>query len=1333
VGAAITPYSFHIRSQPKNNNNNNNNNNNTVIGKTKVHIVAFQEWGLIFQLKLVGRSNMSARQSIARLLVVLLALFQLWLLSVSSLLQDPYNYSVREQQGPLQLRQGKTNSTAPQDADFYVYSKQNSTKPTKHDEPFSKRRRVQVHNNLFDQRQHDNQQAWLNLTDSREFQETFLRLLTPDALNGWIQNHNIIDQLPPFLLDYTFGLVDTGHLFLGLHIEGLQISNLQLVNVVQAQTNGPHSIHISEITMDHLELGDEITIEVDIVTHLDYLFGLVDRVQNSLATTIPQVVQEFFDEASDVLGGYRYQEARDAFVENITDSSVTNSLERNVDLAVNNLQNIRGICSSFVCLQQQASDGIIVELKGKKTFTFPRIDYASVQDLVFNLFVNQSSFQSMQIGRFLQGDLVGCSLSLLDLAPELVTFPWLNFSSDNTSAIDGFRDKILQLGIDWLDGNANADTGIDFVDSGIQQVSDALGILDQIATEAVKEQAADLYALITARSHNQAIPSFFNYLSSLWTPAATTCPDMKKFTGTIDFRDLFLSPTQAQAMGGTGAGQYGPHAVALKENLDDFLLPVKLNSFLLEQMDGTFTVHRDFFSVDTPNGIPELGIDSVDIRIFDLIVQNFNTFGDPSYFFEPSSTDGSLLNSAAAFSNRTHPLRVSFNVSFAMEGDPAYDMRNELEVSLEAADANLFLVVFAKLEEEGFLSLEFQNILDFNCWLAAFTTPELNDEGLLVPGSASSLMIRYFNMNIPSFGFNAFCNSCTSPGLNALPAILETLTYADTAGVLGNRLKNFVLALLNIETAQIALDRWLADAPKKCPASVDFVEGYKSNYTGLRIGLSDLTYDSVETIAFASIFLFELAIVVVGMSPFDDVKDTDPLTGQKQLAVPDEVRFLDFTTLGGKFGEFANSAISFGLDFFNRRIPVDSEDPSLGEELQINKLLREHLFDKSGYVSYEFGVEDVEIRFVGLDSFTAFDMFQAIGPQTFKSDLSWRRLGVEIIVHLAFPDDEGEGDFKLTVELEDFSVSMAMLLAVDLGTFESIELGSILHLENILPCILSTVHEADVTQLRASVGSLRSFSVTGFQSSEISLALEDISRKIQDTYADAVLSSLPGFFDTVVRAMAKDAIDFYLDQDSNAACSKITFDSTDPNFIDFRDLLLSKFDSIVYGGTGNSQYGDLFRSAFDTLRNSFFQVDLENGLSTANDELVGPTTRSISNITGALTFSGPFFNRTASVGVGGLNSQIRFLARDARIDNIDTVGPNLRLLEAVRKNGHELNNSAVIGIAERPLKFAVNFLVSIFDRGKAKTEEKRSILSSLHSRTDVPCLGVKTVSSYGMI
>ena len=1270
---------------------------------------------------------MSARRSIARLLIVLLALFQSWLSSGYSLQDyrnhriqtsqaitqetDPYYFGTK--QHPPMQRQGKVFSTVPQDADDIIH-KRNSTKPTKYGESSFERRRVQSEDNVFKQ----HKEASLNLTDSREFQETFLRLLTPEALNGLIQNH-IIGKLPPFLLDYTSALMRTtsNRLFLGLHIEGFNISNLQLVNVVQAQTSGAHSINISEITMDNLEFG-EITMKVDIVMNLQYLFGLVDRIQQEgLATTIPQVVREFLDEASGVLGN-RYQEARDAFVESITDVLVT-SLGNPVNGTVDNLQDattkaINWICSNFVCsrrrnLQQQASDGI-VELKGKKTFIFPRIDYASVQGLVIDLFVNRSSFQSMQIGRFLQDDVMSCALSLLDLAPELVTFLRLNVSSDNTSLIDGFRDNVIQSGIDWLDGNAG--TGIDFVDSGIQELSDALGILDQIVIGTVKEQAADLYSLITDRIHNQTIPYMFSYVSYLWTSAAT-CPDMKEYTGSIDFRDLFLSPMQAQAMGGTGASQYGPHAVALKENLDDFFSPVKLNSFIFEQTSGIFTVNREFLSAIIPNGIPELGIDSVDIRIFDLIVQNFDTLGDPSYFFEPSSADGSLLNSAATFSNLTHPLRVSFMVSFAMEGDPAYDMRNELEVSLEAAEANLFLVFFAKLEEQGFFSIEFHDMLDYNCWLAAFATPKLNDEGFLVAGSASSLMIQYVNMNIPSFGFNVFCDSCSSPGLSALPAILESLTYADTTGVLGSRFIDFVLALLKIESVQVALDRWLADAPKKCPASVDFVEGYKSNYSELGIGLSDLTYDSVETIAFASIFLFELAIIVVGTSHFDDVEDTDPLSRQKLLAVPYDVRFLDFTTFGGKFGEFADSVVSFGLDFFNKRIPVNSEDPSRGEELQINKLLREHLFDKSGYLSYEFGVGDVEIvslktvRFVSLDTFTAFDIFQVLGPQTIKSDISWRRLGIEIIAHLALSD--GEGDIKLTVELEDVSVSMALLLAIDLGIFESIKFGSILHLESILPCILSAVHEADVTQLRISVGSVRSFSVSGFQSSEISLALEDISRKIRDTYADDILTSLPAFFDTVVRAMAKGAIDFYLDQDSNVACSKVTFDSTGPNFIDFRDLLLSKFDSIVYGGTGNSQYGDLFRSAFETVRNSLFQVDLEDGLSTANDELVGPATRLVSNITGTLLFSGPLFDRTTPVSTGDLNSQIHFLARDARIDNIDTVGPNLRFLEAVRKNGQQLNNSAVIGTAERPLNFAVKFLVSIFDRGKFKLNEKRSI------------------------
>ena len=49
---------------------------------------------------------------------------------------------------------------------------------------------------------------------------------------------------------------------------------------------------------------------------------------------------------------------------------------------------------------------------------------------------------------------------------------------------------------------------------------------------------------------------------------------------------------------------------------------------------------------------------------------------------------------------------------------------------------------------------------------------------------------------------------------------------------------------------------------------------------------------------------------------------------------------------------------------------------------------------------------------------------------------------------------------------------------------------------------------------------------------------------------------------------------------------------------------------------------------------------------------------------------------------------------------MDTVGSPLALLEAVMDKAYELNNTATLGVGDRPLRFAVKFLISLMGDGK---------------------------------
>ena len=59
-----------------------------------------------------------------------------------------------------------------------------------------------------------------------------------------------------------------------------------------------------------------------------------------------------------------------------------------------------------------------------------------------------------------------------------------------------------------------------------------------------------------------------------------SCPPPINFSGDrcVDFRDLLLSPTAAEALGGNGTSLYGDVAATLKELVDDLLLSLSDNS-----------------------------------------------------------------------------------------------------------------------------------------------------------------------------------------------------------------------------------------------------------------------------------------------------------------------------------------------------------------------------------------------------------------------------------------------------------------------------------------------------------------------------------------------------------------------------------------------------------------------------------------------------------------------------------------------------------------------------------------------------------------------------------
>lgn len=159
----------------------------------------------------------------------------------------------------------------------------------------------------------------------------------------------------------------------------------------------------------------------------------------------------------------------------------------------------------------------------------------------------------------------------------------------------------------------------------------------------------------------------------------------------------------------------------------------------------------------------------------------------------------------------------------------------------------------------------FSDITNRQCWLATIPAPQLDSRGVRVDRDLVSLSVTNFMAAVSELGLNISCIECSGPRVHELGDLLSTQKGAEGVTAFANGVFDFVTKLFEGNFLQVAADRALNDAKKRCPHSPDYDPAFvKSEYEAFENATSEdsITFFVGLLIVGASLFVAVLAVVL---------------------------------------------------------------------------------------------------------------------------------------------------------------------------------------------------------------------------------------------------------------------------------------------------------------------------------------------------------------------------------------------------------------------------------------------------------------------------------------
>lgn len=468
--------------------------------------------------------------------------------------------------------------------------------------------------------------------------------------------------------------------------------------------------------------------------------------------------------------------------------------------------------------------------------------------------------------------------------------------------------------------------------------------------------------------------------------------------------------------------------------------------------------------------------------------------------------------------------------------------------------------------------------------------------------------------------------------------------------------------------------------------------------------------------------------LLVGLSDWleDYLVEEEGALGQ-QLALENEMQgvptnkegdslYLNFQDMGEYTGEWINTAIDqidnlFGATDSFGGLAINSviRENILNEEgmLQLDPSLFFPLTNGGGGGAIVMDTHDMftettmslkSIQLAGLDSFVEMDILNPIGRHTLGNSLKLQYLWVEIEMEaemkasslsdaiIVAPNAPSVTErFTVEFKLTDLDLDFSVLLGMNTETLGALQLGSVLDTKNILPCLLSTVEQLAFSELKLSVSDVVPPKLNGFLDEGIDYIITQLADAMFDMYEAVLKRALPNFFDIFVRDMANDYLEETLLK-FVSACPENN-DVAPARHVDWRDMLLLPAEATLAGASGTSPYGNVIPWVMDIVESQLFAADDNGLLTTLNDMLIRPLTKSQSGTEGMIHLNGTLVD-LHKVDVKqdiwrAFAQNLRLKLSDFRLMGVDTLREPFQLLRPMTTSARLLENKVSFGIDDQ--------------------------------------------------